>query len=80
MKKKEDSWKRQSELVKRASPLRLFLNLNGVCLRNKIEEWLKDPTKAEDKDGVNISTRNAYQRRLIYQEVRKRCADDKSRQ
>ncbi|KAI7889260.1 ribonuclease H-like domain-containing protein [Mucor mucedo] len=36
----------------------------------KIEAWLaeKDP---QDPEGVNINAKNAYQRRLIYQQVRK---------
>lgn len=38
----------------------------------KIDAWVKNPKKTEDPEGVNINTRNAYQRRLIYQEVRKR--------
>lgn len=39
--------------------------------RQRIDAWIQDPSKTDDKDGVNIETRNAYQRRLIYQEVRK---------
>ncbi|KAI7902881.1 ribonuclease H-like domain-containing protein [Cokeromyces recurvatus] len=50
--------------------------------REKIQEWIKTwngkpvetttkTVKAEDIDGVNITTKNAYQRRLLYQEVRK---------
>ncbi|ORY97393.1 CAF1 family ribonuclease-domain-containing protein [Syncephalastrum racemosum] len=39
--------------------------------KQKIDIWVKDPKKTEDPEGVNINTRNAYQRRLIYQEVRK---------
>ncbi|KAG1458204.1 hypothetical protein G6F46_003316 [Rhizopus delemar] len=35
--------------------------------KQKIEQWLKDNKK---DDGVNIVAKNAYQRRLIYQEVR----------
>ncbi|KAG0742392.1 hypothetical protein G6F57_010487 [Rhizopus arrhizus] len=35
--------------------------------KQKIEQWLKDNRK---DDGVNIVAKNAYQRRLIYQEVR----------
>ncbi|KAG0193270.1 hypothetical protein DFQ28_005888 [Apophysomyces sp. BC1034] len=39
--------------------------------REKIDAWVADPNP-EDAEGVNITTRNAYQRRLIYQEVRNR--------
>ncbi|KAI9481156.1 MAG: ribonuclease H-like domain-containing protein [Benjaminiella poitrasii] len=48
--------------------------------REMIREWEKTSgegqkpkktTKVEEMDGVNIPTKNAYQRRLIYQEVRK---------
>ncbi|KAI9323594.1 ribonuclease H-like domain-containing protein [Dichotomocladium elegans] len=38
--------------------------------RDKIKKWVEDPKKGDDHDGVNIDARNAYQRRLIYQEVR----------
>ncbi|KAG2228303.1 hypothetical protein INT45_011095 [Circinella minor] len=39
--------------------------------KEKIKKWVEDPKESLDPDGVNIDTRNAYQRRLIYQEVRK---------
>ncbi|KAF7723583.1 hypothetical protein EC973_001824 [Apophysomyces ossiformis] len=39
--------------------------------REKIESWISN-SNPEDPEGVNITTRNAYQRRLIYQEVRNR--------
>lgn len=38
--------------------------------RAKIDEWIATENP-EDAEGVNINTRNAYQRRLIYQEIRK---------
>lgn len=37
---------------------------------DRIEKWIKDPKSTNDADGVNITTRNSYQRRLIYQHVR----------
>lgn len=41
-----------------------------LAARNKIDTWLKTDNP-EDADGVNVTTKNAYQRRLIYQELRK---------
>jgi hypothetical protein len=38
--------------------------------RSKIEVWFKTRTD-DESEGVNIVTKNAYQRRLIYQEARK---------
>lgn len=35
--------------------------------KKQIEDWIKDN---KNDDGVNIVAKNAYQRRLIYQEVR----------
>ncbi|KAI9270549.1 ribonuclease H-like domain-containing protein [Phascolomyces articulosus] len=43
--------------------------------KSRIRKWKEDPKKTDDTDGVNINTRNAYQRRLIYQEVRKSFPD-----
>lgn len=41
-----------------------------LAARAKIDAWLANE-KPDDPEGVNITTRNAYQRRLIYQELRK---------
>ncbi|GAA5813345.1 hypothetical protein MFLAVUS_006822 [Mucor flavus] len=38
--------------------------------RAKIDEWVATENP-EDPEGVNINAKNAYQRRLIYQEIRK---------
>ncbi|KAI8887857.1 CAF1-domain-containing protein [Backusella circina FSU 941] len=42
--------------------------------RASIDEWISADTPA-DPEGINIMTRNAYQRRLIYQDVRSRYKD-----
>ncbi|KAI9010900.1 ribonuclease H-like domain-containing protein [Phycomyces nitens] len=39
--------------------------------REEIDAWVANP-KPDDPEGVNIIARNAYQRRLIYQETRNR--------
>jgi hypothetical protein len=39
--------------------------------RASIDEWVSTE-KPADPEGINILTRNAYQRRLIYQDVRSR--------
>ncbi|KAI8994548.1 ribonuclease H-like domain-containing protein [Pilobolus umbonatus] len=39
-----------------------------------IEEWVQNENN-EDSEGINISCKNAYQRRLIYQEVRNNYKD-----
>ncbi|CAO3675047.1 unnamed protein product [Rhizopus microsporus] len=41
-------------------------------VRKMIDEWLEDSQRGE---GVNIVARNAYQRRLVYQEVRNKYED-----
>ncbi|KAI8145513.1 CAF1 family ribonuclease-domain-containing protein [Fennellomyces sp. T-0311] len=41
----------------------------------KIDAWVANPKDSGDTEGVNIATRNAYQRRLIYQEVRNNYKD-----
>lgn len=38
--------------------------------KQKINDWIQADKTAAD-DGVNITAKNAYQRRLIYQEARK---------
>ncbi|CEP09708.1 hypothetical protein [Parasitella parasitica] len=38
--------------------------------RQKITDWI-NAEKTDEVDGVNITAKNAYQRRLIYQETRK---------
>ncbi|OAD03283.1 hypothetical protein MUCCIDRAFT_162862 [Mucor lusitanicus CBS 277.49] len=38
--------------------------------KQKIKDWIQADKTAED-EGVNITAKNAYQRRLIYQEARK---------
>ncbi|CAO3613665.1 unnamed protein product [Cunninghamella blakesleeana] len=40
--------------------------------KKDIQDWLdKAANKKDNKHGVNIETQNSYQRRLIYQEIRK---------
>jgi hypothetical protein len=41
-----------------------------LAARAKLDAWIVEKNP-EDPGGVNITTKNAYQRRLIYQEVRK---------
>ena len=66
-KRKGISLKLQSKFV----GMVIWVQFIHFMCRERIDAWIQDPNKTDDKDGVNIETRNAYQRRLIYQEVRK---------